>query len=429
MLTIPLWLVLASMAAAIVAACIAIDRAARLAVARRALSLRDVCAREEGRAGEAEGVLAERDHGPSESEARFRQLADAMPQIVWTARPHGYFDYYNERWYEFTGFARDRFGDESWQPILHPDDLSRCRESWHAAVTSREPFNIEYRFWDRRELRWRWFVGRALPVRDDHGRIIKWFGTCTDIDDQKRVEDELRSANYDLEQFAFSASHDLQEPLRSVKIYSELLIRRYGDRLDGQAREFVGYMRSGATRMETLVRDLLAYTEVNRLERPAEAVDLNKALQTALANLAPAVQETGAQIEIQTLPSVRLHETHAVQLFQNLISNAIKYRSPQGQPLLRITAERQKDYCIVSVCDNGIGIEPEYKERIFGVFKRLHRNYSGTGIGLAICQRVVARYGGRIWVESSPGKGATFFLTVPERAPRAHSAAAESSAG
>src|SRR6185295_8610774 len=128
----------------------------------------------------------------------------------------------------------------------------------------------------------------------------------------------LRSANYDLEQFAFSASHDLQEPLRSVKIYSELLIRRYGDRLDGQAREFVGYMRSGATRMETLVRDLLAYTEVNRLERPAEAVDLNKALQTALANLAPAVQETGAQIEIRTLPSVRLHETHAVQLFQNL---------------------------------------------------------------------------------------------------------------
>ena len=134
-----------------------------------------------------------------ESEARFRQLADTMPQMVWTAQADGYLDYYNERWYEFTGFSRDAFGDASWERILHPEDLQRTRDSWYTAVSSGESYNIEYRFRDRQENRWRWFMGRALPVRDATGTIVKWFGTCTDIDDQKRIEDQLRRANQDLE--------------------------------------------------------------------------------------------------------------------------------------------------------------------------------------------------------------------------------------
>jgi PAS domain S-box-containing protein len=186
------------------------------------------------------------------SEWRFRQLADAMPQIVWTARPDGYTDYYNERWYEFTGFSRDRFGDASWEPILHPDDVKRSYETWCGAVESGRPYQIEYRFFDRKDNRWRWFMGRALPVRD-RGKIVKWFGTCTDIDEQKRVEDDLRRANSDLEQFAYSASHDLQEPLRSIKIYGELLTNRYASKLDGQALEFLDFLRTGASRMEMLV--------------------------------------------------------------------------------------------------------------------------------------------------------------------------------
>ena len=153
-----------------------------------------------------------------DSEARFRQLADSMPQIVWTARPDGFIDYYNERWYEFTGFARDAFGDASWEPILDPEDLERTRSKYYTAIQSGEAYNIEYRLWDRQEGRFRWFVGRALPIRDRDGRIVKWFGTCTDIDEQKRVQEELQRANEDLEQFAYSASHDFPEPLRSVKI-------------------------------------------------------------------------------------------------------------------------------------------------------------------------------------------------------------------
>jgi PAS domain S-box-containing protein len=349
------------------------------------------------------------------SEARFRQLADAMPQIVWTARADGYTDYYNERWYEFTGFARQKSGDLSWAPILHPDDIQRCRETWYGCVRSGEPYNIEYRFWDRHDRRWRWFIGRALPVRDADGTIVKWFGSCTDIDDLKRVEDDLRRANQDLEQFAFSASHDLQEPLRSVKIYSELLTVTCGERLDGDALQFLEYVRGGATRMEMLVRDLLTYTQVPKFEKPPEPTGAGEALTSVLASLAGAISEAGARVVAEPLPSVRVHAAHLQQLLQNLIGNAIKYRSPDRPPVVHVTAERQNEQWIFAVSDNGIGIPSDYKERIFGLFKRLHTSdeYSGTGIGLAICKRIVDRYQGRIWVESEPGRGSTFRFAVP----------------
>lgn len=351
-----------------------------------------------------------------ESEARFRQLADAMPQIVWTARPDGSVDYFNERWYELTGVSRNIYGDVSWQAVLHPSDLEGTRETWYAAVQSGQPYNTELRMFDRQENRWRWFVARALPVRDAAGEIVKWFGTTTDIDQQKHVEDELRRANEDLKQFAFSASHDLQEPLRTVKIYSELLTKRYADKLDGEALKFLRFLRKGATRMEALVHDLLSYTQAPRLDSPVEIVDANEILETALESLSAAISESGAQVTAGPLPSLPVNETHLQQLFQNLVGNAIKYRSPERKPIVQLGATRENGYWVLSVADNGIGIDPEYKENIFGLFKRLHSSdeYSGTGIGLAICRRIVDRYHGRIWVESEPGRGSTFRFTLPE---------------
>jgi PAS domain S-box-containing protein len=348
-------------------------------------------------------------------EARFRQLADAMPQFVWTARPDGFLDYYNEKWYEFTGFSRENFGDMSWGPILHPDDVKRACDTWSESAGSGRPYSIEYRFWDRRESRWRWFMGRALPIRSDEGAIVKWFGTCTDIDEQKRVEEELRGANQDLETFAYSASHDLQEPLRAVKIYGELLAKTCGPRLDGRDLELLGYLRTGATRMEVLVRDLLAYTQVTRLDPPSEYTDANEVLTSALDNLGSSVAESGARVTSDRMPSVRMHSAYLRQLFQNLIGNAIKYRHPDRAPQVHLSAERWNADYRFSVRDNGIGIESEYREYVFGLFKRLHPGdgYSGTGIGLAICQRIVERYRGRIWVESEPGKGSTFCFTIP----------------
>ena len=349
------------------------------------------------------------------SEARFRQLADAMPQIVWTARPDGHIDYYNERWYQFSGFNREEFGGMNWEPILHPDDAQHCSETWYGSVRSEQPFRIECRFWDRRESRWRWFMGRALPVRDAGGSVVKWFGSCTDIDEQKRVEDELRRANEDLEQFAYSASHDLQEPLRSIKIFGELLSSRYAGQLDREAGDWLNYLRTAATRMESLVRDLLAYTHVTKLEAPPETTDAGEVLAATLADLSGSVAETRATVTYDPLPVVRAHRAHLVQLFQNLISNAIKYRHPERPPAIHITANSQNDYWAFSVRDNGIGIAPEYRNLIFGLFKRLHSGdeYSGTGIGLAICERIVERYHGRIWVESEPDQGSTFIFTLP----------------
>ncbi|MGH9619731.1 MAG: PAS domain S-box protein, partial [Bryobacteraceae bacterium] len=350
-----------------------------------------------------------------ESDARFRQLADTMPQIVWTTGPDGRPDYYNERWYQFTGFSRILPPDVSWESILHPDDAQRVHESWAGAIQSGQDYNVEYRFFDRRENRWRWFVARAVPVRDAAGQIVKWFGTCTDIDEQKRVENELRRANEDLQQFAFSASHDRREPLRTVKIYSELLTRRYSGALEADGLKFLGYVANGATRMEMLVRDLLAYTRVTESDTALDITDANEGLEAALANLSGIIAESGAHVTAGPLPSLPVNGTHLQQLFQNLLGNAIKYRSPERTPIIRIGAERENEYWVFSVADNGIGIEPEYKENIFGLFKRLHNSdeYSGTGIGLAICQRIVDRYHGRIWVESEPGQGSTFRFTLP----------------
>ena len=349
------------------------------------------------------------------SQASFRQLADSMPHMVWTARPDGYLDYYNERWYEFTGFSREDASERIWERIVHPDDLQRVGRAWEEALDTGKPFTVECRLWDRAGERWRWFLGRALPVSDVQGNVVKWFGSSTDIDDQKQAEDDLRNANADLEQFAFSATHDLQEPLRAIKIYSELLTKTCGPAIAGEGQQYLGHLRSGASRMETLVRDLLSYTKVSKFEKPTVAADAAETLKLSLANLSSVVQEAGADITSDPLPSVCMHSAHLQQLFQNLIGNAIKYRSRDRRPRVHVSAERHGDDWVFAVTDNGIGIAPDYSETIFGLFKRLHTNdeYSGTGIGLAICRRIVDRYHGRIWVESELGKGSTFRFSLP----------------
>ena len=177
----------------------------------------------------------------------------------------------------------------------------------------------------------------------------------------------------------------------------------------------MSFLRNGATRMENLVRDLLTYTKSTRFDEPSKVTDANEALIAALANLSGAIAENGAQVTTGPLSSLPVNGTHLQQLFQNLIGNALKYRSPKRPPAVHVEAQRQNENWVFSVADNGIGIEPEYKENIFGLFKRLHSSdeYSGTGIGLAICQRIVDRYRGRIWVESEPGRGSTFRFTLP----------------
>lgn len=235
----------------------------------------------------------------------------------------------------------------------------------------------------------------------------------------RRSNEELQRANDDLNQFAYSASHDLQEPLRMVALYSQMLQKKYRDKLDAQADEFITYTVQGARRLEMLVKDLLAYTQAaNFATEDLPPVDANVAVESALSNLQRSIDESGAVVTFESLPEVRVEEIHLVQLFQNLVGNALKYRGGEP-PRVSISAARRNASWLFSVQDNGIGIDPQYKEQIFGLFKRLHTaaDYSGTGIGLAICQKIVERYGGKIWVESIPGEGAIFHFTVLDKEP------------
>ena len=229
----------------------------------------------------------------------------------------------------------------------------------------------------------------------------------------------LRKSNDDLNQFAYAASHDLQEPLRLVALYSQMLQKKYSDRLDAQAEQYVSYVINGAHRMEILLKDLLAYSQVGSLgDGPASPVVVSEALRKALLNLQASIDQNQAQVTWNGLPTVQAHEIRLVQLLQNLVGNAVKYRGA-ACPQVQIDAERQPGGWRFSVKDNGIGIKPEYVQQIFGIFKRLHgSNYPGTGIGLAICERIVKSYGGEIWVESLPEEGSTFYFTLldqPER--------------
>jgi light-regulated signal transduction histidine kinase (bacteriophytochrome) len=225
---------------------------------------------------------------------------------------------------------------------------------------------------------------------------------------------ELRQANADLEQFAYAAAHDLQEPLRMVTSYTQLLERSLAEILDDRTRTFMSYVVGGSIRMTLLLQDLLAYTETSRASDPNERVLLGRVLHQVVRNLDSVIKESGAEIVWGDLPVVRGREAHFVQLLQNLLSNALKYRKPSVPPVIHISAERQKDRWLIRVADNGIGIASAYHKQVFGVFKRLHGSeIPGTGIGLAICQRVVERAGGEIWVESIPEQGSTFVISLP----------------
>jgi light-regulated signal transduction histidine kinase (bacteriophytochrome)/ActR/RegA family two-component response regulator len=226
---------------------------------------------------------------------------------------------------------------------------------------------------------------------------------------------ELARSNAELQQFAYIASHDLQEPLRMVTSYLQLLERRYRDKLDADANDFIQYAVDGAVRMRTLINDLLTYSRIGTRGRSFELTPSSEAVNHAIANLKVAIEESGAQITCADLPTLVADPVQLTQLFQNLISNAIKFRSSLP-PQIWIGASRQEDAWLFSVQDNGIGIDPQYADRIFVIFQRLNNrvDYTGTGIGLAVCKKIVERHGGKIWVRSESGKGATFYFTIPD---------------
>lgn len=354
-----------------------------------------------------------------ESEERFRQLADTAPVLVWISDTEKKGVFFNRRWLEFTGRTLEQELGDGWLEGIHPEDLPRCASTCLEAFLMRREFTMEFRM-RRHDGSYRWVLDHGIPRYTAEGEFSGFIGTCVDIHDRKEAEERLRlhaeelaRSNADLSQFAYVASHDLKEPLRTVTTHVQLLSRRLGDGVAPEVSESMRYVIEGARRMNDLISDLLLYSSVGRSDTVLAEVDLGSVLRKVLANLEVVVHETGAEVTVDPLPRVMGNGAQLVQVLQNLLGNAIKFRGERS-PRIHVSATPRDGRVVVSVRDNGIGIDPAHHDRIFAMFQRLHRRdqYPGTGIGLALCKKIVERHGGRIWLESEPGLGSTFSFTL-----------------
>ncbi len=367
----------------------------------------------------------------AESEERFRTLADTAPVLIWLADSQGNYTFFNQTWLEYTGRKTEQEQGQGWMSQIHPDDFPGFLREYLNAIEQSEPFRLLYRL-RRKDGEYRWLLNTGVPSKTPGGNLAGYIGSCIDISDHKKLEEELaerakqlEQSNAELEQFAYVASHDLQEPLRTIASYTQLLAKRYQGQLDEKADKYIHYVVDGAQRMQTLISDLLKYSRVSTSRQEFQPVDCQEILAQAIDCLQVAIHHSGAEVSLDSscsrLPVVLGDSTQLLQLFQNLISNAIKYRQPEVKPVVTIAAKpsqfKNSVGCwLFAVKDNGIGIDPQYHERIFLIFQRLHtRNeYPGTGIGLAVCHKIVERHQGKIWVESQIGQGATFYFTLPQ---------------
>lgn len=301
---------------------------------------------------------------------------------------------------------------------VHAEDRAAVDQGFREALSNGGTWSFECRI-RRADRIERWISAQGKMDLNAEGQPIRMKGTVRDITELKQAEEDLRRSYRELEEFAYVASHDLQEPLRMVNIYTQLIVKRVKGS-DATLNEYADFVRKGATRMDALIRDLLTYSRTVHRERlPIGTADLRLSLREAISVLQSRIEESGAKTTATHLPQVSGNTKQLAHVFQNLVSNALKYRRLDIAPEIEIAAERDGPEWLVSVRDNGIGFEPQYAERIFGLFKRLHADeYPGTGLGLAICQRIIQRYGGRLWAEGRPGHGATFFFALPQAAER-----------
>jgi PAS domain S-box-containing protein len=357
-----------------------------------------------------------------ESEELYRQTFQLAASGIAHVGLDGRFLKVNRSLCEILGTTEGELVGRSVKEVSHPEDKD-LTDAQRARVHEGELDSVRF---EKRYIRKNgtpvWVELAVALARDPHGNPQYEIALFDDISERKCAEaalreahEELKRSNAELEQFAYVASHDLQEPLRMVSSYTQLVMRRYGERLDGDAREFMAYVVDGAARMKQLIEDLLAYSRVGTKGKEFKPVPVENALKRAITNLHAAIGESGAEITHDALPTVDADEVQLAQLFQNLMGNAFKFRGP-GKPHVHVSCIEKADEFEFHVKDNGIGIEAQYFERIFMLFQRLHTkgDYPGTGIGLAICKKVVERHGGRIWVESEPGQGSSFNFTLPK---------------
>ena len=353
-----------------------------------------------------------------ESEARLRHAVSEAPIPIMIHAEDGTVVLLSRMWTDLTGYQPDDVPTvEAWCRRAYGAkgaDIAERIKGLYGMAGPRSEGEHEIITAPGRRRVWDFRSAPIQPLPDGRRLVISM---AVDVTERQKVQADLARSNSDLEQFAYVASHDLREPLRMVSSFLGLLERRSGAILDDESKEYIGFAREGAQRMDALILDLLQYSRVGRTPPPDTAVPLDQPLAAALANLALTIEESGATLDLpETLPALFIDAGDLTRLFQNLVGNAIKYRHPERPPHITISAVPGEGEWEFGVADNGIGIEPQYFDRAFQIFQRLHARSesSGTGIGLAVCKRVVQRYRGRIWVESVPGEGSCFRFTLPD---------------
>ena len=365
------------------------------------------------------------------SEKRYRMLAENLTDVVWATDMELKIVYISPSGAMF-GFKTENIENKMiWESmkgikVKDPESMKNLIKGLSKMLSYKElkkseeskPFTIDFEIVLKNGGKI-WSESKFNVMRDSDGNPQGILGITRDITERKHAEEKLKKAleilehsNKELVQFAFIASHDLQEPLRMIGSYVQLLSRRYKGMLDSDADEFIDYAVEGAKRMKMMLNDLLEYSHIGTSVKSLKPTDCGKALDQALLNLTTVIEKSGAVITNENMPTVMADDNHLAKLFENLIGNAIKYRS-EKPPNIHVSAEQQNDEWIISVNDNGIGIEPEYNEYIFLIFRQLNKEVYGTGAGLAICKKIVERYGGKIGVESKIGEGSTFYFTIP----------------
>ena len=355
-----------------------------------------------------------------DSEAKFRTIANAMPQMVWSTLPDGYHDYYNQQWYEYTGMPPGSTDGDNWNGMFHPEDQPHAWSVWHHSLRTGEPYEIQYRL-RHRSGEYRWVLGRALPVRGETGEIIRWMGTCTDIHDQRMAQEELLAANRRKDEFLAMLAHELRNPLAPISTAAHLLKLAPGD-AERVARSGEIIARQ-VRHMTALVDDLLDVSRVTRglIQLHPEPTDLHEVLASAVEQARPLLEERGHELMVQAdpAPSIVLGDrTRLVQVVSNLLNNAAKFTPPKGRITLSLRIGDTADSADISVGDNGIGIEPELLPHVFDLFiqgaRTPDRAQGGLGLGLALSRSLVELHRGSIRAESAGhGQGSLFTVRLP----------------
>lgn len=377
-----------------------------------------------------------------ESESDYRILTDSLPLMMFSVNNRGLINYSNKWLQQFLGIIPKELSSASWKNFLHPDDSAGFVRDLANSLQRQTQLNGKYRFREKSTGDFLWHLITVIPLKNENEIIQRWIGFIVDVNAEIQIEQTLRDnlqlkemqkrlfenqeelqqkivelnrSNYELEQFAHLASHDLQEPLRKLFFYSDVLKKRYSNAIDQAGITMLENMALAAGRMKELINDLLSYSQLQQQKLAFEAVDLNSVMEDIVREMDLIVKEKNAIIEISNLPNIKGNNLRLRQLFTNLISNSLKYSKKDVAPEIRVTGTPQDDTVVISVHDNGIGFEEEYREKIFGLFERLHTRdkFPGTGIGLSICKRIAELHHGTISARSIPNEYAIFEVTLP----------------